>query len=758
MPSTLSNAADGDLDVRWERCTALDHASTRLYASTVERTDVLGLTPVVDLPKTEGNETLLSLQPGRVYWIGLTCVDEAGQENLSDALILGPVVPTGGLDDGRAPPALENVEAVDAPNDEGGRLLVSWTPSMAVDCAFYTVWLHELGDLQNIDQAGQTDGTYATRVADAAAALRDGTLVFEESEVVTDCAANGTVVDDIGGRVLVDGRTYLAAVTAHDVWLNVDLSLGDDTIIDDAIPYKNVIDEGTPPSRLQNVQAFDHPGDDGTAVDVVFSPSAADDFDHYLVWTFTEEITNVSAWHQGGLLSDSSTALRIDTQQIDSDGSPFEITMNEALHQNEDGTWSMVPIEDGMIVHVAVTVHDLRGNVYLDDLATDDALSVDNLADREAPDRIQELVATDRPDDDGSAVLLEFLPSTASDVDSYEVYALSAPFNRVSESATPSLILGRAPVFPVVVDRYSDGSLVEPGALVHLAVVARDTGGNAHLTDLVSVSAEPIDDGIEDPGMYLEPIVGVTVAWLEETDVLVAWDHTNDPSVRAYRVYFASESYADVEVATLAGEVLASNSFKITADAFPELVNSTGWYIAVTPVDDVFERKTVEPVFLAPLTESSDTDGAVDDGLDFSTYLTGPNAVIAGLVLITFLLVLLVLRRRGGGGSKTYTLQEATWGIQEDAFGPIPTGPAPSAPPAAPAPAAPTSALAAPAALSVDLYAAAQQLAPARMEAPVTRPAAQTNDIDGLLGDLGLDNQAPAKQGGLDTSFLDDLL
>ena len=758
MPSILSNAADGDLDVRWERCTALDHASTRLYASTVERTDVLGLSPVLDLPKAEGNETLLSLQPGRVYWIGLTCVDEAGQENLSDALILGPVVPTGGLDDGRPPPALENVEAVDAPNDEGGRLLVTWTPSMAVDCAFYTVWLHELGDIQNIDQAGQSDGTYATRVAEAAAALRDGTLVFEEAEVVTDCAANGTVVDDIGGRALVDGRTYMAAVTAHDVWLNVDLSLGDDTIIDDAIPYKNVIDQGTPPSRLQNVQAFDHPGDDGTAVDVVFSPSAVDDFGHYLVWTFTKEVTNVSAWHQNGLLSDASTALRIDTQQIDADGSPFEITMNEALHENEDGTWSSVPIEDGMIVHVAVTVHDLRGNVHLDGLTTDDALAVDNLADREAPDRIGELVASDRPEDDGSAVLLEFLPSTESDVDTYEVYALSAPFNRVSESATPSLVLDRTPDFPVVVDRYSDGSVLEPGALVHLAVVVRDTSGNAHLTDLISVSAEPIDDGVEDPGLYLEPIVGVTAAWLEETDVLVAWDHTGDPTVRAYRVYFASESYDDVEVATLAGEVFASNSLRISAEAFPELVNSSGWYIAVTPVDDAFERRSVEPVFLAPLTEGSDAGGAVDDGLDFGTYLTGPNAIIAGLVLITFLLVLLVLRRRGGGGNKTYTLQEATWGIQEDAFGPIPTGPAPPAPPTGPAPAAPASALAAPAALSVDLYAAAQQIAPARMEAPVTRPAPQTNDIDGLLGDLGLDNQAPSTQGGLDTSFLDDLL
>ena len=316
--------------------------------------------------------------------------------------------------------------------------------------------------------------------------------------------------------------------------------------------------------------------------DVVFSPSAVDDFGHYLVWTFTKEVTNVSAWHQNGLLSDASTALRIDTQQIDADGSPFEITMNEALHENEDGTWSSVPIEDGMIVHVAVTVHDLRGNVHLDGLTTDDALAVDNLADREAPDRIVELVASDRPEDDGSAVLLEFLPSTESDVDTYEVYALSAPFNRVSESATPSLVLDRTPDFPVVVDRYSDGSVLEPGALVHLAVVVRDTSGNAHLTDLISVSAEPIDDGVEDPGLYLEPIVGVTAAWLEETDVLVAWDHTGDPTVRAYRVYFASESYDDVEVATLAGEVFASNSLRISAEAFPELVNSSGWYIALS--------------------------------------------------------------------------------------------------------------------------------------------------------------------------------
>jgi hypothetical protein len=94
MPSTLSNAAEGDLDVRWERCTALDHASTRLYASTVERTDVLGLSPVLDLPKTEGNETLLSLQPGRVYWIGLKPVKKTSATPSSLAQWCPPVALT----------------------------------------------------------------------------------------------------------------------------------------------------------------------------------------------------------------------------------------------------------------------------------------------------------------------------------------------------------------------------------------------------------------------------------------------------------------------------------------------------------------------------------------------------------------------------------------------------------------------------------------------------------------------------------------
>ena len=239
------------------------------------------------------------------------------------------------------------------------------------------------------------------------------------------------MVDDIGGRELVDGRTTVA-VTAHDVWLNVDLSLGQDTIIDDAIPFETLWTKACM-ARLESVEAFDHPQDDGSAIDVVFAPSAVDDFGHYLVWTFTESITNVSAWHADGMLSDGVGAARIDTQRIDADGSSWSPERGHAAQSRRHLVHGAHP-EQHDRVRCGHRSRPPR-SVHLDGLTTDSAVAIDNVADREAPDRIEEIVANDRPEDDGRAVLLEFLPSTASDVESYEVYVLSAPFNRVSEDA-----------------------------------------------------------------------------------------------------------------------------------------------------------------------------------------------------------------------------------------------------------------------------------------------------------------------------------
>ena len=200
-----------------------------------------------------------------------------------------------------------------------------------------------LGDIQSMDQPGQDDGPYATLVAKQRRTSATGPLPSKKASG-HDCSANGTVVDDIGGRELVDGRTYLVAVTVHDVWLNVDLSLGRPR--SSTTPFHSET-LWTKACRQHNRsgQKPDHPQDDGSAIDVVFAPSAVDDFGHYLVWTFTESITNVSAWHADGMLSDGVSALRIDTQRIDADGSSFEITMNEAMQRNKTAPGPWCPSE-----------------------------------------------------------------------------------------------------------------------------------------------------------------------------------------------------------------------------------------------------------------------------------------------------------------------------------------------------------------------------------------------------------------------------
>jgi hypothetical protein len=147
-------------------------------------------------------------------------------------------------------------------------------------------------------------------------------------------------------------------------------------------------------------------------------------------------------------------------------------------------------------------------------------------------------------------------------------------------------------------------------------------------------------------------------------------------------------------------------------------------------------------------------DDSANDGTDFSSLLTTPNLLAAGLFIMAIFLFIAVVRTRGSQQrkAKSWELQEATWGLQDDqSWNDAPAAAPPASPPptaAAPTPPAPN--MYAQPATQQDIYGR-----PAYQPAqPVMQPV-QNNE---LLNELGVGTAPPQQTKGIDTSFLDDLL
>ena len=133
------------------------------------------------------------------------------------------------------------------------------------------------------------------------------------------------------------------------------------------------------------------------------------------------------------------------------------------------------------------------------------------------------------------------------------------------------------------------------------------------MTDLLSVQAKSIDDGVTDLGGYLPDIEGVTASWFEEQSIFVEWTHSTDASVRGYLVFIGDDAFTTTDDATMVGEVRASNSLLITSDVFGDLTNASSWHVAVVPFDDSVSKTTVESIEVLPFGEQG-TDGTPTDG------------------------------------------------------------------------------------------------------------------------------------------------
>lgn len=637
----------GELLVEWGACFGLDIAATNLWVATSPITDAVALGEPTEVVPGDLNSTVLSLTPGDPVWIALTCVDESGQEMRELALIIGPVVPTTDPNDGVPPPRLTGVWADDVPDDEGGRIEVGWTPSTAEDCAWVTVYmLRDDGSGRPINAVG-----------------------FEAVKVLTDCDLNQTVVSGYlnGGTLpLVDGQRYWVAVVASDVFGNSDL--GNVEIVE-ATPYRNRLTGSEPPPRVEGLEAWDHAGDDGHAIDVRWNATDVGDFGQYVIWAGTMAMDDLYAtWSASGDDPEQCGCLVVRDRTNPTDRSaPLQVTLRRALYDgNSPQNGSVGELRTNVPVHVTVTVHDVRDNVFLTRLPTTIATPIDNLADTTAPTRLGVVNLSDRPGDAGDALLLDFVASSASDLAEYEVYVDVTEFSSIG-LRQPVMRLSRTAALPVVIDRLSNGDHLVPGMTVHVAVVPVDTRGNAHRDTLLTTSEVTVDNRDELPA-----VEGLRAFWdATGSSIQFAWDATSEPGVIGYHVYADTRDWTIVHDAAQVGELHEASTTNVsftTLGGLPVSNRSSHWLAVVLVMEDGMQRQTVDPLELEPFSPEGG-DGGANGGEDatggdlFGSIgvqgaLTGALAVS---VLLAGMLLILVVRRRRRDGIPSAWMSPSGW-------------------------------------------------------------------------------------------------
>ena len=642
---------DGDLYVEWEECSALDHAGTRIWAVNTEITDAIGLPQQGADVHKDSNSTVLRLERGRVYWVAITCVDEAGQHDPANATIVGPVVPTGGVDDGIPPASVEDINAYDTPDDEGGMITVEWTPNSESDCAWHTVMVRPV--------RADEDDTHPPANA----------LDFLNSTIVADCESGMANISDWGGLALEDNVLYWITVVAFDVWGNGDL---ENVTIVQASPERNMFGSDPPP-RLENLSAWDHPDDDGRAVDITWDASEVMDFGYYVVWASDHPVDDLTALYP--ICRDDLTACGatvLDRQySIDGGSMHVAVTITTAIYGGGsvvNGTPAI--IHPNIPLYVTVTAHDLLDSAFLTNLPSVVVTPIDNRDDIIPPDRLDTPVVSDFPDDDGTAVYVEFTQSSASDLDHYEVYADIIKFTSTGPRQ-PAMILGRDVDLPFTLTNISNGESIMSGIPIYVAIVPVDSGGNAHRDQLNVGDGRAVDNSDEDPGAHL-PDVDFSVSWTKYGESIeVEWVPLTATNIRGYRIYVSEERFEMTGEAALLKEGIIGTYWEL--DEWQQDVpfdNTTEWHVAVVAFDGedwkhAVRSKEIKAFDSTPSEEdTSDTPPSV---AGIGDLLTLNNILSVMLMLAIMTIIFMMVRsRRDRRDNQAWELVTGAWGLPQD--------------------------------------------------------------------------------------------
>ena len=627
----VSGGTPGTILLDWSACTELDPDRTRIWAVQYPITNAIALTDHIDVSYAAGNNTVLQLEQSKTYWFAAVCVDEAGQFDAANATIFGPVVTAGGLDDGIPPASITDTSAEDAPNDEGGRILVTWTPNSEEDCTYHTVYILPASGLQ-------------------APSTVDGWPV---ATYVTDCTTGEVVIDSIGESTLQNGVVYWIGVVASDDWGNENL---DDVLVVEATPMSNVAGQGQPPPRVEGLSAWDHPEDDGTAIDILWNRSLAPDFSHYVIWVSDYPLNDLTdLWERCSDDLAGCGLLEIDQRQIGG-ALQLEITVTTALYGSTVDTLSPQTIVPLTPLYVTITTHDILGNVHLTDMSDHLVLvaPLDNRGDISPPNRLAAPMLEDRAPDDGDGLFVTFPESDASDLGEYRIYAAAgSPFDSLS-NMEPALTLDRDTEMPILLKTLSDGQPLAPSVPIWVVVVPVDSSGNYWDTNLQATMISLVDENSLDPGLHLPEITGIRANWNPSGDhVEIRWDDTNDSQVIQYHVFVSENPFELTYDATLIGEIDDPTTMLILTDIEGQKIdNAASHWLAVVAFDGEVHRLSVDPLEIRPWSESSfgSSDGGEGGASDswYDQLMSGDLNTLVALVSAVMILIgaLLFVRPR----------------------------------------------------------------------------------------------------------------
>jgi hypothetical protein len=637
----ISGGSAGTIYVEWSACTELDPDRTRIWAVQHPISNAIALNDEIDVAYGAGNSTVLQLEPGKTYWLAAACVDEAGQFDEANATVFGPVVTAGGLDDGIPPAPITDTSAVDAPDDEGGRITVTWTPNDEEDCIYHTVYVLPASGFQ---PPSTVDG-------------------WPVAAYITDCTTGEIVIDSMGESSLENGVAYWIGVVAVDDWGNENL---DDVLVVDATPMVNIQGQGQPPLRVEGLSAWDHPDDDGTAIDIVWNRSLASDFSHYVIWVSDyplNDLTEIWAKHPDPADLDyhcsddpaSCGLIEIDQRQIGG-ALQLQITVTTALYGSTVETLSSQPIVPSIPLYVTITTHDIVGNVYLTGMEEHMVLvsPLDNRGDISPPNRLGKPILEDRSPDDGDAMFVTFPESEASDIGEYWIYAAAgAPFDSIG-NMEPAIVVSREAQMPILLETVSEGQSLAPSVPIWVVVVPVDSSGNYWDSNLQAEMISLVDENSLDPGLHLAEITGIRANWNPSGDhVEIRWDDSNDPQIESYLVFISLEPFEITSEAARVGLIEDPTTMMILSDIEGEAVdNAATHWLAIVGFDGEVHRLAVDPLEVRPWSEASfgSSEGGEGEAGEswYDQLMSGDMNTLIAMVSAVMILIgaLMVIRPR----------------------------------------------------------------------------------------------------------------